>query len=406
MLDDAQLLTSLQRDRVSAYILDKRSTTPVWIAERLEALTRSELLSLGSIEGRDYERVYLETYWRDYPKRYEAVVNSIAERRVRGSRAVEVFNFDKCLEDKLDETEWEEKFTYANRVVSARVKAKAAESQLFDAWVAEREKYASSLYERVIAWRELEILMEREIRKNQQTFGFTLETTELEQKSDHSLRDAAELFLANEFNLPYYYGSSTLAKISSSNIQQYLGLAGQQFEEIISAMLINPQQPPLLTAARQEYLLRKASKEMWDEIPRRSAQGSRVRALLEAIGAFSRWYTERPSAPNDPGVNAIAISMADRDRLMNPEWTRHRPEFGLLAEVLASALAHNYLDAQPNSKCKGQLWLVLNLNRLLCVRYNLPLNYGKFKEQRLEELVRWMEKGFAPRKDSDEPELI
>lgn len=406
LIDDAQHLTSLQRDRLFEFILTKRSTTPVWIAERLEALTRNELLSLGSIQGRDYERVYLETYWRDYPKRYEAVVNSIAERRARGSRAVEVFNFEKCLEDRLDGTEWEERYDRILQIVVPRVRQRAAQSRLFDAWLSEREAQTGSLREKALAWRELEILMVRELRKKQSTLGFPLEAADLEDKTDTSLTAAAELFLANEFNLPYYFGSSTMAKLSSSNIQQYLGLAGQAFEEIISAALINPQQQPILAAARQELMLQKASKEMWDEIPRRSAQGTRVRGLLEAIGQFSRWYTDKPSAPNDPGVNAVAISMDDRDKLMDAAWLKHRPDHAMLSEVLASALAHNYLDAQPNSKCKGQFWCILNLNRLLCVRYRLPLNYGKFKEQHLDTLIRWMNKGFEMRRESDETEML
>jgi hypothetical protein len=310
------------------------------------------------------------------------------------------------LEDKLDATEWADRFHQAYTTVATRVRARIANSRLFDAWLTERENFVGSLYEKTVAWREFEILVERELRKNQQSLDFTLETTKMEEKSDSSLTAAAELFLANEFDLPYYFGSSTLAKLSSSNIQQYLGLAGQQFEEIISAALMNPQQPPLLPAARQEAMLQKASRAMWDEIPRRCAHGTKVLALLESIGAFSKWYTERPTAPNDPGVNAIAISMTDRQNLMNLEWLKHRPEHAQLAEVLAAALALNYLDAQPNYRCKGQHWLILNLNRLLCVRYRLPLNYGKFKEQRMDELIRWMAKGFDPRRESAEPRLV
>ncbi|ACB73839.1 hypothetical protein [Opitutus terrae] len=409
MLDDAQYLTALQHERLLTFVLEKRSTTPVWIAERLQVLTNNELLSLGAvgaIEGRDYERVYLESYWRSYPKRFETVVNSIADRRARGSRTVEVYHFDKCLEDTLDGTEWEERHAEVLATITARVKARAAQSPLFDAWIAEREALNGSTRAKALAWRELEILVERELRKNQRSLGIPLETEVLADKSDNSLTAAAELFLANEFDLPYYFGSATLAKLSSSNIQQYLGLAAQQFEVIISAVLISPSQPPLLPAARQQQLVVKASNEMWEEIPRRATQGARVRNLLAAIGAFSRWYTQRPTAPNDPGVNAIAISMADRERLMDRTWTQHRPDHAMLAEVLASALTLNYLDAQPNYRCKGQDWLILNLNRLLCVKYQLPLNYGKFKEQKLDELVRWMERGFEARRESMEEELL
>jgi hypothetical protein len=51
-------------------------------------------------------------------------------------------------------------------------------------------------------------------------------------------------------------------------------------------------------------------------------------------------------------------------------------------------------------KCKGQRWMVLNLNRLLGVSYHLPLNYGKFKEKTLPELVKWLQNGYAPPKNA------
>jgi hypothetical protein len=402
MLDDVQHMTSLQRDRLLDFILTKRSTTPIWLAERLEALNRNELLQLGSIKGREYDPVFLEGYWRDHQKRFEAVVSSIAERRARASRALEVSNFNSCLESELEGEKWEARLQDALQKVAARVRARAAGRQLFDAWVREREAFAGPTLDRLVAWRELEILIERELNKKQASLGIPLESSELEDKLDNSLRSAAMLFIANEFDLPFYFGPSTLAKLSTFNIQQYLGLAAKMFEEVIAAALINPQQQPMLSAVRQEDILQKASREMWEEIPRRSTHGTKVRGLLEAIAAFSRWYTEKPTAPNDPGVNAIAITMADLAKLRDPEWLRLRPDHAMLADVLASALAHNYLDAQPDSKCKGQFWCVFNLNRLLCVKYRLHLNYGKFKEQSMETLVRWMNKGFESRRDAGE----
>jgi hypothetical protein len=84
--------------------------------------------------------------------------------------------------------------------------------------------------------------------------------------------------------------------------------------------------------------------------------------------------------------------MADRDRLMNPEHLQRYPHHARLARLLAAALAHNYLHAHQNYKCKGKLFMVLNLNRLLCVDYLLPLEYGKFKEKTLDELAGWLER--------------
>jgi len=405
MLDDVQKLTASQRDRLIRFVLDKRSSTPVWIAERLEALSRDELLDLGSVEGRDYERIFLENYWRGHQKRFENIMVNIADRRARDSRSVDLSHFQPCLEDSLDGPEWEPKFKRAADTIVARVRGKAAGTSLFENWLAEREALQGTPRDKAIAWRALEILMERELKRKQPSLGFALDADALAEKNDASIKAAAELFVANEFELPYYYGMPTLAKLAAFNIQQFLALGGVEFEEVISTAVVNPLEPPMLPAARQEALMMQASRGLWEEIPRRAAHGSRVKSLLESIGSFSRWYTERPTAPNDPGVNAIAISMADRDRLLNADWIRLHPPHKLLADVIASALAHNLLDAQPNYKCKGQVWMVLNLNRLLCVRYRLPLGYGLFKEQRLDDLVRWMEKGFES-KPQNEDELL
>ena len=44
--------------------------------------------------------------------------------------------------------------------------------------------------------------------------------------------------------------------------------------------------------------------------------------------------------------------------------------------------------------------MVLNLNRLLCVHFDLPLGYGLYKERPLDALCRWVEEPFvAPKQE-------
>lgn len=397
MLDDIQQLTAAQRAQLTTHVLEKRSPVPVWIAQRLEALEPTQLLNMGNIEGRDYELVHMESFWREHSKKHEAMVGSIGDRRVKASKAVDLYELGPNLEDTLDGGEWEKVWMEAIAVVSKRVRLMAQNRPEFVAWLEERKRPGTSLKSTAVAWRELEILIERQLRKRQLSFDFEeLPVDILEDKSDGALRSAAELFLSHEFKVPYYFGSSTLAKLCSFNVQQYLGLAAPQFEEIISANLINPRDAPILSAARQEVLLSKASYEMWHEISRRTGSGVEVRALLESIALFSRDYTYRPNAPNDPGVNGVAISMAERSHLMDTRWLRHRPEHQSLSRAISSAVAQNLIDTQLNYRCKGQTWMILNLNRLLCVKFRLPLNYGRFKEQSLDTLAKWMSKPFEP----------
>jgi len=103
MLDDIHLLTSKQREwllicsSIPAYIVS------IWLAERLEALTVDQLLSPGSPQGRDYsEVVTIEGYWRGHVSKFERMVSSVADRRTRDARDVEIGRFADCFQNTLD----------------------------------------------------------------------------------------------------------------------------------------------------------------------------------------------------------------------------------------------------------------------------------------------------------------
>jgi hypothetical protein len=80
---------------------------------------------------------------------------------------------------------------------------------------------------------------------------------------------------------------------------------------------------------------------------------------------------------------------------MDETFLRTRPDHKRLASILASALAHNLLVADLDYPCKAQKWMVLNLNRLLCVHFNLPLGYGLYKERPLSTLCQWLDQPFT-----------
>ena len=90
--------------------------------------------------------------------------------------------------------------------------------------------------------------------------------------------------------------------------------------------------------------------------------------------------------------------MKEREQLQNKDFLAKNPEFGLVADVLAAAIANNLLEAQLDRRVKGNTWMVLNLNRLLCVSYDLPLQYGGFKERPLRDLYVWMTAGYEAKK--------
>jgi len=267
---------------------------------------------------------------------------------------------------------------------------------LFVGWIKAQDEKVGSARERAIGWRTLEILINREVKRDQGSFDFPLSVAALQEKSDSPVRSAAELFLAQEFGFPYYFGTRKLASLASWNIEQFMRLAGDEFEEVVSSRIVR--KSTTLNADRQDTVLRVASQALWNEIPRRARNGEKVLKLLDSIGQFCKARTYEPTAPYDPGVTGIAISMEDRSSLQSKEFLRGHPEYELLADVLAASIANNLLEPLLDYKVKGSTWMVLNLNRLLCVNFDLPLHYGGFKEQRLSDLYVWMTSGYKGKK--------
>ncbi len=65
-----------------------------------------------------------------------------------------------------------------------------------------------------------------------------------------------------------------------------------------------------------------------------------------------------------------------------------------LSNIISNCLNNNLLWAKPNVKAKGKEWLVLYINRMLCVQFDLPLQYGGWREHSLDKLMNWMDFGF------------
>jgi hypothetical protein len=93
--------------------------------------------------------------------------------------------------------------------------------------------------------------------------------------------------------------------------------------------------------------------------------------------------------------------MSERALLVDDNYRKNREDICRFADILASALAHNLLVAQLDYNCKKEKWMVLNLNRLLCVHFDLPLNYGLYKERPLTTLSQWVNRPFVAPSNED-----
>jgi len=394
MFDDVHRLASTQRKFLIDSILTRRPQAAVWFAERLEGLDVNEMLSSGARPGRDYGRtIVLDNLWRDRRgKTTQRRLLDIATRRARQSDLVDVDSFEGCLAHLPDGTEWNSEFQKHAGAVRARAQKKAGGKIRYAEWlvVKQARDHTQTASEQAIDWRTFEILMARaEANSQGELFDIPLDSQGLsEQLQDSSLREASEFLLYREFGTPYYYGPPKLALMASGSIEQFLALAAGLFDEVMSAVLLGKSR--ILSPESQSRIVKKIAEEYWNGIPRGARAGSLVKALLESIGLFSRSQTERPTAPYAPGVTGIAIHMSEAMRLGDLQAQHASSDFLQLSSVIGSCIANNWLVAKPNIKCKKQEWMVLYLNRILCLHFDLPLSYGGWREKTLKELLEWL----------------
>jgi hypothetical protein len=392
LLDDLQYLSDAQHSYLNGALTALRKPLGIWAAERLEAMQQKDLIAPGVLEGRDYDSIIrLEERWL---KRGAGPLGrflaQIADLRARQADGFGDRDFFPAIADDFESAIWDPKLHDALQVIERRVLEGPGGSDRYAAWVAQTREKRGSAKEIAIEWRTLEILIVRDQARNQRSFDFDqLSESDLETQTRSNVRDAAELFLSRETGLPYYYGRDRLSLLSSSNIDQFVEMSGDLFEEILSASLLRRGDRPL-SAERQEAILKAVAERRWEAIPRAAAQGHAMLRFLERLGELCADETFKPSAPYAPGVTGFAISMADREFLVGDSTPKSAENMRTLREVLASCIALNLLEPRLDAKNKGDRWLVLYLNRLLCLRFGLPLGYGGWRPRKIKALTEWL----------------
>lgn len=389
MLDDVHKLTSSQRLSLGGALGDMRDGVATWLAERLEALRSDELLDIGARRDRDYSEnaASLERYWREYPKRFQRTLSAIADKRVREAQQMEIDSFGSCVPNALETPDMTSKLEEALVTTKERVRENWGDKEKFQLWLEEAEERGGTAYECSVDWHVLEILMAREARNRQISF-LPLSPEELRKKDDSGVKAAAELFLASRFRMPYYFGFPKLSSLASSNIELFLAIAGELFEEASSAAVLGKSYQ--LSAARQHTIIKAAARQWWgQDVLRGLPLQVEVRRLIESIGRFGRQQTYQANAPYAPGVTGIAITMAEREQLRDEEFLSSRPDLRKLSQILGICLAHNILEAVLDHSQGYDRRMVLYLNRFLCCHFDLPLQYGGWRPKQPRELALW-----------------
>ena len=391
LLDDLQYLSPSQHSYLNGALTALRKPLGIWAAERLEALEEKDLIAPGVLEGRDYDSVIrLEERWLKKGGALGKFLGQIADLRAHQADGFADRDFFPALADELESAQWDQKLATVREAIETRVLEGPGGGERYATWVSAAKAKTGSPKELAIEWAALEILIHRDQGKAQSAFEFD-QLSEDEAQVRSNVREAAELFVSREAKSPYYYGRDRLSLLSSSNVDQFVEMSGDLFEEILSASLLR-KGDRLLSAERQDAILRSVAERRWEAIPRAAAQGHTMLRFLEAAAELCREETYKPNAPYAPGVTGFAISMADRDFLVSGSGAKLGDEMRLLREVLASCIALNLLEPRLDAKNKGERWLVLYLNRLLCAKFELPLGYGGWRPRKLPAIKEWLGK--------------
>ena len=399
MFDDLQLLRKNQRKKLLDKVTQARFPVPIWFAERLDALDLYELAP--GIHGREYNSIYLEEYWeRSKGKTFETFVKSISNKRAQfANLEFDIDSLYQHLENSIDNTDWSTKFKMINSTINEKLHKTTRHTNMYDEWLDEQENQKiQSPMKSALDWRSLEIKIAREEKSSQKKlFDIPLDPDD-DDDVDLSLTPVSEYFLHEEYGVPYYFGFSNIAKISSSNVEQFLEIASELFEQLIS-QLIKSKKNEILSAAKQESIIKKIAKRHWDEIPKKNLNGRDIEKFLSSFKDFTRSETLQPNAPYVPGVTGIGIRKSLYDKIIDPDSQKKYPELRQLANVLQTCISQNYLKVryrakqgkkfQKNHKLPDEVTL-LYLNRLLCVHFGLPLGKGGWRPKKPDELCKWL----------------
>jgi hypothetical protein len=189
---------------------------------------------------------------------------------------------------------------------------------------------------------------------------------------------AASLFnLHHDYGRPYYFGINDVCDASSENAEQFLQLASELVEEVVTQVARG--RNSLLEPAKQDALLRKQGKKIiegWN-----FPHDRRVKLLVQKMAGICM---EKSREPNGAVIaNAIGIPADELDLVAD--------RYPNLASVLQFAIAYNAINLVPNHSCKKKLWCLLEVGGMVSLSYGLTLKRGGFVESNINKLAKLLE---------------
>ena len=124
------------------------------------------------------------------------------------------------------------------------------------------------------------ILLVRDAAKRQMALELEpLPVEELQDRDNSQVQGAAEIFMHEELDVPYYFGTDRICILATSNIDELLSIAAALYEGLVAKQILR--RPELLLSPNeQETLVKEVAKRKRDFIPNNHTEGARAQRLL------------------------------------------------------------------------------------------------------------------------------
>jgi hypothetical protein len=364
------------------------------MAMRLRALQPLDLIS--EAVRPDRERFTPVQFERWSSPKVESWLTDVGDRRARRAQR-DVSSFAACLADTLDAEFDHPRLESVADAERERAFALARpHGELYRDWLARTADDVRGLppFEQAVRWSQLEILMERRIRRAQGEFNLdSLPPVDVDKAATGTI-ESATAFVCARNRLPYFYGVRRVAQLASSNVEQFLSLSGALFDRLLNSGNLGRRHIRQLPPSEQHRLLTGQSRAYIEDLRTNLPYGQDVFNLVTAIAELCRAESMRPNVPITPAVSGVSILVSERDVLVQ-EAQRSDPAATRLLSAIGSAIAHNVLLLRVTDRQRDEDRVVFYLNRLICPAYDLPLGFGGYKPQKLSRLSEWVISGQA-----------
>jgi hypothetical protein len=389
MLDDVQELYPEQRQHLKDEFM-RRASIPRWLAVRTHVFGLEELISVeGAEHGREYREISLDEIFRD-PRVFAKFAGNVVHRRLQHTdslQQVTLGDFKDLLRSPTDsvpsDTSYKAIEGMINRVLEVR-QGSRFQAKL-ETVAANVSSTGSSTFDALLVLEQELIGWEREANRGQVSLFPDLDIPEV---SNGKTAEAARLFLSRRLRRPYYWGFDMLASVASGNVEQLLSTSAAVVDRMIYKAELD--RDKAISAKEQEESLKRSADEYYNALENKHRRGSAIKQFVDNLGRFFEEVTSRSNAPIAPGVNGFGLTRQELERAAGVGvLTREAQVF---REVLTTAVAGNVLSVRLTKQGQaGSEKIVFYLNRILCVRFRLPLNYGGWQHLPVQLLVRMMQ---------------